>query len=263
MNNIILDKVKLENGITINFAAKGDESQIPTIFLHGYVDSWRSFSGVLSELSPEFHCIAIDLRGHGDSDKPASGYGMSDFTNDLVLFMNTLGLKQVNIVGHSMGSFIAQSLAANCSRLIERLILISSAPSAADNKVLQEIKSDIDALRDPVDRNFVASFQAPANPISKEALDMIISESMKVPARVWQGALSGLLEVNHRPLLRNIAVPTLIIWGKQDGIFLRRDQEELLAEIGDSRLKEYDAGHALHWEQPSEVASDLKEFLNS
>ncbi len=258
-----MDKVKLENGVTIHFAEKGDESRIPTIFLHGYVDSWRSFSGVLSELPPEFHCIAIDLRGHGDSDKPASGYGISDFTDDLVLFMNILGLKQVNIVGHSMGSFIAQSLAANYPRLIERLVLIGSAPSAADNKVLQEIKADSDSLRDPVDRNFVVAFQAPANPISKKALDMIVSESMKVPARVWQGALSGLLEANHRPLLRRIAAPTLIIWGNQDGIFLRRDQEELLAEIGDSRLKEYDAGHALHWEQPSEVAGDLQEFLNS
>ncbi len=261
MNNFTLGRASLSNGVSIHFAAKGDTANVPTIFLHGYIDSWRSFMGVLSELSPEFFSIAVDLRGHGDSDKPTSGYSIRDFAEDLVLFMDALELYKVKLVGHSMGSFIAQSLAAHYPQRIEQLVLISSAASASDNSVLRDIKPNVDALQDPIDRNVVAGFQAPSTPLPREVMDMIISESMKVPARVWRSALSGLLEVDHRPILQNIVAPTLILWGNQDGIFTQRDQKELLSKIRDSSLKEYDAGHALHWERPKEVAGALKKFL--
>jgi non-heme chloroperoxidase len=261
-NELILRKVPLGNGISINFVCKGERTDVPVIFLHGYVDSWRSFMGVLSEFPAGHQAIAIDLRGHGDSDKPASGYRITDFSGDLVLFMDAMGLEKVNMVGHSMGSFIAQLFAARHPQLVGRLILISSAPSASGNALLRDIKPQVDKLQDPIDRNFIAEFQAPSNPVPEEFMETIISESMKVPAHIWKAALAGLLEVDHRPILRNITASTLIVWGNQDGIFGRRDQEALLSEIRNSRLKEYDAGHALHWERPKELAADLAEFLN-
>ena len=67
--------------------------------------------------------------------------------------------------------------------------------------------------------------------------------------------------MDHRPILRDITAPTLIVWGNQDQIFTRRDQEALLLEIVDSKLKEFDAGHALHWEKPEETAAALEDFL--
>jgi pimeloyl-ACP methyl ester carboxylesterase len=231
------------------------------LFLHGYVDSWRSFTGVLDALPREYRAVALDLRGHGDSDKPECCYAAEDFAQDLLLFMDALELDKANLVGHSMGSFIAQSLAVRCPGRVERLVLVSSAPGTAGNAVLLEIKPRIDALRDPIGRNFAAEFQAPSNPVSAGFLEMIISETMKVPAHVWRSAFSELLQLDHWPILRNINAPTLIAWGNQDQIFTRRDQEVLLSQIPHSRLEEFDAGHALHWEKPTEVAAALKNFL--
>ncbi|HMK56411.1 MAG TPA: alpha/beta hydrolase [Dissulfurispiraceae bacterium] len=258
----IVEQKKLYNGITLNYARRGEKADIPVIFLHGYIDSWRSFAGVLSELSPKRYAIAPDLRGHGDSDKPPYGYSIGDFTRDLVLFMDAVELRKADIVGHSMGSFIAQMLAAEYPHLVRRLILISSAPSASDNRVLKEVRSVVDALYDPIDKKFIADFQAPSNPMPQEIMDMIVSESMKVPARIWKDALSGLLEVNHESILHNIAARTRIIWGNQDGIFTRSDQSALLSKIRYSSLREYDAGHALHWEKPQEIAVDIETFLD-
>jgi non-heme chloroperoxidase len=253
-------RIPLGTGITLNYADNCEEAGTPVVFLHGYVDSWRSFAGVIEALRPGRRAIALDLRGHGDSDKPKCGYAIEDFALDLLLFMDAMGLDKANIVGHSMGSFIAQLFAASHGDRVERLILISSAPCAAGNAALREIKPHVDSLRDPIDREFAAEFQAPSNPVPADFMEMIISESMKVPARVWQSVLSGLFEVDHRPILRDIAVPALIAWGNQDQIFTRRDQEVLLAGIADSNLKEFDAGHALHWEKPKEIAEAIEDF---
>ena len=106
-----------------------------SLFLHGYVDSWRSFAGVIEALPREYRAVALDLRGHGDSDKPECCYAMEDFAQDLLLFMDALELDKANLVGHSMGSFIAQSFAARCPGRVERLILISSAPGTAAEKL--------------------------------------------------------------------------------------------------------------------------------
>lgn len=254
-------RTPLGTGVTLHYAERGEKAGLPVLFLHGYVDSWRSFSGVIETLPREYRAVALDLRGHGDSDKPECCYAVEDFAQDLLLFMDVLGLDKANLVGHSMGSFIAQSFAARSPGRVERLVLVSSAPGTAGNSVLMEIKPRIDALRDPIGRNFAAEFQAPSNPVSAGFMEMIVSETMKVPAHVWRSAFSGLLEVNHGPILRDINAPTLLIWGNQDQIFTRPDQEVLLSEIPHSRLEEFDAGHSLHWEKPMEVAAALKNFL--
>ena len=182
-------RIRLGTGVTLNYADNGEKAGTPIVFLHGYVDSWRSFAGVIEALRPGRRAIALDLRGHGDSDKPECGYAMEDFTLDMLLFMDAMGLDKANIVGHSMGSFIAQSFAARFPGRVERLILISSALCAAENAALREIKPYVDSLRDPISREFAAGFQGAANPVPADFMEMIISESMKVPARVWQSAL--------------------------------------------------------------------------
>ena len=144
-----LGRIRLGTGVTLHYADNGEKAGTPVVFLHGYVDSWRSFLRVIEALRPGRRAIALDLRGHGDSDKPECCYTMEDFTRDMLLFMDALGLDKANIVGHSMGSFIAQSFAARFPGRAERLILISSAARAAGNAALREIKPYVDALARP------------------------------------------------------------------------------------------------------------------
>jgi pimeloyl-ACP methyl ester carboxylesterase len=255
------NRESLATGICLHYAERGTKGGAPLVFLHGFVDSHRSFIKVIECLRPERPVVALDLRGHGDSDKPESGYSMADFTQDLLLFINALGLDRANLVGHSMGSLIALSFAAAHPSRVERLVIISSAPYAAENAALLEIKPLIAALQDPLKKDFVSDFQEPTNPVPAEFMEMIISETMKVPARVWRLAFAGLLQADLRPILHDVAAPTLIMWGNQDMIFTRRDQETLLSLIPGSMLKEFDAGHALHWERPKEVAAALESFM--
>jgi len=70
LNDVQFSTTQLATGVTLHYAEKGDPTGEAIIFLHGYSDSWFSFSRVLPLLSPEYHTFALTQRGHGDSDKP-------------------------------------------------------------------------------------------------------------------------------------------------------------------------------------------------
>ena len=101
-------------------------------------------------------------------------------------------------------------------------------------------------------------------PIAPAFLDRAIGESMRVPPRVWRGALAGILDPTDPASLKSATFPTLIVWGEKDAFFLRAEQELLVQSIPNARLVEYASrGHAPHWEDPAQFVRDLEKFLNT
>ncbi len=255
-----LARVRLSTGIEIEYCDQG-AGGVPWLLLHGYADSWYSFNGVLEVLPETVRAIAPSQRGHGSSAKPASGYAMADFAADAIALLDHLGIERALVCGHSMGTFIAQELALSHPERIAKLVLICGA-TTADNAAVREFFAEVRGLSDPIDRDFAYAFQAGtvATPLPPRVMETIMSETMKLPAHVWRAALAGLMAWRPPRPLSNIACPTFVAWGDQDGIFPRAEQHALVAQIPDSVLRIYPTGHALHWEQPREFASDLLAF---
>jgi non-heme chloroperoxidase len=128
--------ITLSNGVNLEYAEKGDKNKTAIIFLHGYSDSWHSFEIVMKMLPPDFHLIALSLRGHGNSSKPDKGYHPKDFANDLSLFIKEKKFGTSIIVGHSLGGYIAQQFAIIYPELIKALVFIDTDAHFADNPVL-------------------------------------------------------------------------------------------------------------------------------
>jgi non-heme chloroperoxidase len=92
----------------------------------------------------------------------------------------------------------------------------------------------------------------------------VIAESLKVPAHVWRAAFAGFLKEDFSKEIKQIAAPTLVIWGDRDTFCPWSEQESLMAAIAGSQSIVYqDAGHALHWEQPDRFAADLVSFIGT
>jgi pimeloyl-ACP methyl ester carboxylesterase len=130
--------------------------------------------------------------------------------------------------------------------------------------LLEAWDSTISKLTDPIDPSFVREFQQSTltQPVPRAFLETLVQENLKVPARVWRATLEGLLQDDSFEELVKIKAPTLIIWGDQDAILPRSDQEALAAAVAGSRLVVYPgAGHALYWEEPARFASDLVAFI--
>lgn len=258
--------IELATGVRLPFVEQGDPSGIPVLLLHGVTDSWRSFEPVLPYLPRSIHAIALTQRGHGGASRPES-YRTRDFAADLSAFAVAFGLGPAVIVGHSMGSTNALRFAIDYPSRTLGLVLASSFASYRGNPAVAEFwTSGVSQLTDPVDVTFVRGFQEStlAQPVPGAFLDIVVQESLKVPARVWRAAFEGFLEDDFVRELGQIKAPALILWGNKDSLCCRADQQALLEAIAGSRLIVYDgAGHALHWEEPKRFAEDIAAFVKA
>ncbi len=264
-NDVQFATTHLSTGVTLHYAEQGDPTGEAIIFLHGYSDSWFSYSRVLPLLSPEYHAFALTQRGHGDSDKPQCCYTPDDFAADVDAFMDAVGLEEATVVGASTGALFAQRVALSYPRRVGRLVLVGAQTPA--NEAVSGLREEVQALEDPVPPEFVREFQESTiyQPVPQEFLDTVVSESLKLPAQVWRDYMEqAVLSIDHDYVLplREIDVPTLILWGEQDPLFPREEQERLAAAIPGATLKVYpETGHAVHWDRPEWVVRDLEAFM--
>ena len=254
----------LPTGIRLRYAEQGDPRGRPLVLLHGYSDSWFSYSRVLPGLASRYRVYALDLRGHGDSDRPPDGYTMRDMAADVIAFMDLKGIPRATIVGHSMGSFVAQQAAVRAPERVSRLVLIGSATTPRRIVGVTELARAVSSLADPVSDAFAREFQLSTihHPVPPEFLDAAVAASLKLPARVWQEVMSGMHATGPAAALRECGIPTLLLWGERDAVFERAEQDALLAAIPGARLEVYpETGHALHWERPAEFVRDIERLF--
>jgi pimeloyl-ACP methyl ester carboxylesterase len=261
----MIHSAALPTQVTLPYVEQGNPAGVPVLLLHGITDSWRSFEGVLPYLPTSLHAFALSQRGHGDATRPVTGYAPQDFAADLAAFMDTLLLGPAVIVGHSMGSCIAQRFALDYPDRTLGLVLMGSCTTVRGNPTTLEFwDTVVSRLADPIDPGCVLEFQRStlAQVVPQTLLDTVVQESLKVPARVWRAAFAALLETDFSRELAAITAPTLIVWGDQDSFFPRREQKALAAAIADAQLLTYaGAGHGLHWEEPARFAADLTAFI--
>jgi pimeloyl-ACP methyl ester carboxylesterase len=262
----IIKSIELSSGVKLPYVEQGDPSGIPMLLLHGFTDSWHSFERVLPYLPTSIHAFALTQRGHGDTDRPATGFRTRDFAADVAAFVRATGLGPTVVVGHSMGSTHAQCFGIDYPEHTLGLVLAGAFSSYRYNPVVLEFwESSVSQLTEPMAPGFVREFQEStlAQPIPQAFLDTVVQESLKVPARVWREVFEGFLEDTCAAELANIKAPTLILWGARDAFCTRGDQDALLTSITGSRLVVYEnAGHALHWEEPERFAADLAAFAH-
>ncbi|NOT56634.1 MAG: alpha/beta hydrolase [Deltaproteobacteria bacterium] len=257
--------IALPTGVTLSYVEQGDPNGVPVILLHGVTDSWRSFELVLPYLPPRIHAFALSQRGHGDTDRPMTGYGFRDFAADVAAFMDTLQLHTAVVLGHSMGSGVAQRFALAYPERLSGVVLVGSFATLPTNPVVREFwDTVVSTLRDPIEPRLVREFQQStlARPVPAAFFETVVNESLKVPARVWRATFTTFLQEDWAGELRKITAPTLIVWGDQDVFCPRGDQDLLVTAIADSRLRIYpNAGHAPHWEEPERFANEVITFI--
>lgn len=220
--DVKLATIQLATGPRLHYAEHGSPDGDPVVFLHGWPDSWFSFSRVVPLLPGRLHAFVPDQRGFGESDRPNGSYGIEEFADDVVAFLDAVSIERATIVGHSFGSFVTRRVAITNPQRVDRIVLIGTGVSAV-SPATREVQADMVSLEDPVPVEFARSFQA---------------GTAYAPA------------------------PTLLLWGERDVLFSRADQDRLVDSIKGARLKIYkDTGHCPNWERPELVAADLQEFL--
>jgi pimeloyl-ACP methyl ester carboxylesterase len=258
-------EVRLPTGLRLNCVRVGDPKGKPILFLHGWPDSWFSFSRVLSLLPGNLSAIAVDQRGFGESDRPESGYAIRDLAGDAVALLDTLGIERATLVGHSYGSFVARQVALGHPERVSALVLIGTGFSTS-NAVTRELQNSLRNLPDPIPDSFAREFQQSTvyHPVPADFFDRIVAESLKLPSRLWRLLIDSLVAYDDTRELSDIRARTLLLWGDHDALFSLEDQDRFIAALPSAQLKVYpETGHCPNWERPAEVAADINSFISA
>jgi pimeloyl-ACP methyl ester carboxylesterase len=258
-----LREIELAGGPRLCYVDLGPADAPPVVLLHGYTDSWFSFSRVLPLLAARHRVIAVDQRGHGGSSFPDGPATLDDMARDVVRLMSALAIPRAAIVGHCMGSFVARRIAALAPGRVTALVLVG-AGIRPDNTVVTELISEVENLSDPVDPGFARAFQMSTvySALPEGFIERVISDSARLPARVWKDVLRGL--VDYQSSETDIQAPTLVIGGLCDSVFTRGEQESVAASVRGATLRLLpEVGHSPHWEQPVQFALEVLGFLTA
>ena len=265
----------LGNGLSLAYLDVGPRDAPSVVLIHGYTDSARDWAPIEPLLTPRFRLIIVDLRGHGASAKPDCCYTRFDFAYDIKLLLDTLHIETADIIGHSLGSIVAQTFAELWPGYTRRLVLISSTGTsfgitdAADRSATLHMPSwlaPIEQLKDPIDPDsaFMRDWWKVSISINPEFFShRQRRDAAAIPARVWCAiADQSLLGVDLRWMLPRIQAPTLLIWGGRDSLMSDAGRDALRTGIARVEAQTFPSlGHDLFWEDPRAVATVLIGFL--
>lgn len=270
------------DGVTINFQASLRENLNTTIVMvHGFGAALQSWDDIYPSLASEFSVVRLDLKGSGFSSKSVQEtYSPIDQAKLLLRFMNSLRLKRVVLLGHSLGGAISlisylQNLDTKSDLDIVGLVLIDSAGYS------QHFPYFIGALRNPVTR-FLSEL-LPAETRIRLVLDysmevksqitpkkvQVYSYFLKLPGAEFALAQTAkyIVPSNADAIAKRfseISAPTLIIWGANDRVIPLEYGSQLHAAIPTSKLIVLaTTGHIPQEERPNEVAKAIKYFLGT
>jgi pimeloyl-ACP methyl ester carboxylesterase len=256
--------VKLANGITLAYVEMGNTDGIPTLLIHGYTDNSRSWS-LLAPYLKHRRLLAIDLRGHGKSDAPPCCYDYADFADDAAEFLDAMKVQQADVIGHSLGSMVAQLLAAQHPEKVRDLVLISSTTGFTGGPGTR-LWDDVAKLTAPIDPDgqFMKDRYANPNPVDGDFLARERAEGAAVPLHVWKGTLWAMV-VNDLTLIAPLVkAPILVLWGENDPILDLTHQERLEKAYPDAEFQIFQkGGHNMFWEFPDKAARVILAFIDA
>lgn len=262
-------KVLLPNGLHLAYIDMGNPKGQPVVLIHGYTDNARDWVPLIPHLSKDFRLILVDIRGHGQSDKPECCYARIDFAYDIRLLLDRLHIQRADIVGHSLGSLIAQVLAEEWPQRVGKVVLISSTagPRAGSppRKPAFDFAAEIRKLREPIDPDspFMVAWWDSPKPVDPEFIRRQRRDSARIPLTVWLAVLDQ--GANFSDLQRNLpelTAPVLLIWGSDDPIMEEEGRQTLREGLPSATVKVFDGlGHNPFWEDPQAVANAINPFL--
>ncbi len=227
------------NGIKISYTEEG--SGFPLILLHGLSDDYNLWALLMPEFSKNYHTIAPDLRGHGQSGKPDIPYSIELFASDLYEFMKVLGIKKANFTGLSMGAAIIQQFCLDHPDMVNAVVLLS-AFDCIDSYVEKNFMS----LRDSLARGGLEGFFDRALDLVvtpdfrqeyRESLDLLKKQAVRVNSPVGiTRSIDACREFSLRGKISAIKAPALIVTGREDIFTPPAIAEEIHRQITSSEL---------------------------
>ena len=265
------------NGLTLHYLDWGSAAAPPVVLLHGITGHARVWDHLAERLLPGRRVLALDQRGHGDSDAaPDDDYQVGTMADDVAAFAGSLRLERFALVGHSMGGRIAIRYAADHAARLERLVIIDIGPDI-NLAGLQRVRDMMAKSPERIEsEEWAVEYIRRGNPRQDEGM---LRERVRHGLKrrpdgelTWKYAkgLRDMMREGRRdavdlwqPLPR-IPCPTLIVRGAESDILSPDVAKKMAERLPDGRVVEIaGAGHTVPADRPEEFVRQVRAFLGS
>lgn len=258
-------------GAKIRYLEAGEAAKPTIILLHGLganAESWQNpFASNIAALSVNYRVIALDQIGFGKSDKPLLKYRVATYVDFLDKFMAELRIEKASLVGNSMGGWVAALTAIKYPTRVEKIVLADAAGLLPKTVDLDQIYQLNNSTRDEIRANLKLIFANPALANNEALIDQFMTQ--RVTANDGYTINSLIESIKRREdfldaRLSEIKKPTLVIWGRQDGLIPLADAEKFNNGIAGSQLIIFDnCGHVPQFEKAADFNKKVTEFLQT
>ena len=271
------DSTAIVNGLNLHYLDWGNPRHAPIVFIHGYAQNAHTWDFSALALRDNFNVIAIDLRGHGESDwSSQNDYSIQAYLSDLAEMIRHLGLNSVTIVGLSLGGTIAYSFAALYPEKIDRLVVVDTGPelNTRGRGRIRRFTSKLDIL-DSFDLFVARAMKYNSRRPEWQIRGSLRHSLRKLPDGRWTWKYDPALRdpkliAPKRPqtseerwtLWESIRCPTLLIRGEQSDLLDRTVAERMKHALPGSQFIEVaGSGHLVPGDKPLAFQASLLRFL--
>ena len=270
-----VDRDVLVNGMNFHYLEWGEAGNPLVVMLHGGSQQAHSWDFVSLALSEDYHIIALDQRGHGDSDWASDGdYTLEAHQGDIDGFVSALGLTGFNLVGHSMGGRNSYVWASRHPEVLRSLVIVDTGPVAQSrgrNRIqnFRELPDELDSFEEFADR--VQEYTGRTREQTLGALKYSIRQRSDGK---WSWKYDKLLRTPGRQgpawtpeqlwdAVAKIACPTLVVRGGDSDIFADETMQRMKQVIPDcDTVTVPNAGHLVAGDNPSDFLAAVRAFYN-
>ena len=258
-------RFRLNNGLAIGYKTRG--TGVPIVLIPSIGCPKEMWDGVMAELEDHYRVIAVEVRGHGESDVPGGPFTMDDLADDVIELLRALGGGQKAIVGGcSLGGQVSQGVGVKAPELLHGIV-ISNTGYRRNDKIRQTMEARALAAEQgmpaavwtTLNRWFNEAYQKAHPEHVVLAHEWLVNADPIVHAWAWR-AIKGL---DYADRLASLKVPALAIAGGLDQSSAPAEVEAMAKALPDCAFRECKgAGHLSPLEQPREYAGFVKEFAD-
>ena len=273
--NVPADRNVEANGLNFHYLEWGDAANPTVLMLHGRSQQAHSWDFVSLALSEQFHVLALDQRGHGDSAwAPDGDYSIEAQQADIDGFVAALGLDGFVLIGHSMGGRNAYVWAARHPQALKGLVIVDTGPETGTTglermRVFRELPDELDSFEE-----FAQRVQQYTGRSREQTLGALKYSIRRRPDGKWTWKYDKRLRSPDRreptwtpeqlwDCVGRVACPTLILRGSRSDVFLPETMERMRQTILDcAAMTISGAGHLVQGDNPVDVIAAVKDLLS-
>ena len=263
-------------GRRVNYVDLGEGTGHPAVFVHGLGGAWQNWLENIPRLAQNRRCIALDLPGFGASEMPAQKITISGYAELVTKLGRELGLQEpVDVIGNSMGGFIAAELGIKHPDFVRRIVLCSPAGISITNLKRRPVLTGARVVAAFTNIALARGEQMAKRPgLRHLAMGYVFRHPTRIAADLayqqisaagkpgFIPALDALTDYDFRHRLDDIKVPVLLVWGREDNLVPVRDADEFERLIpGARKVIIEDTGHVAMLERPETFNDLVVEFL--